>query len=91
MKKLKTKTELLPNTYTISYKGGNDDSDEFVEIPAKYDNTTVTSLKWARQNLAISTSGYKFWKGGNTSAVKVPGTDKDVIVGDHFQWASHAG
>lgn len=64
----------------------------YVVIPAKYDGETVTELKWYRQNLAISPSGNKSWKGGNSSAVKVPGTGEDVINGDYFQWAaSYAG
>lgn len=51
----------------------------------------IAGLKWYRQNLAISASGNKSWKGGNTSAVKVPGTDEDVKVGDFFQWGAYAG
>ncbi len=63
----------------------------YVVIPAKYDGTNVTDLKWYRQNLAISPSGNKSWKGGNSSAVKVPGTAWDVINGDYFQWAAYEG
>lgn len=69
----------------------------YVEIEADYDNdpsTPNTTLKWYRQNLAISDSGKKVWKGGNTGdkpEVKVPGTNENVIVGDYFQWAAHAG
>ncbi len=84
-------TEIAGNTlYTIST---NDWTDmPYVEIAAKYDGTNVTFLKWHRQNLAITLSGSKPWKGDKTSgAVKVPGTDKDVIVGDYFQWAAYAG
>ena len=66
----------------------------YVEIEADYDNkpsTPNTSLKWYRQNLAISDSGKKAWKGDNASgAVKVPGTNEDVKVGDYFQWAAYA-
>lgn len=64
----------------------------YVEIAAKYDGSNITTLKWYRQNLAITESGKKAWKGNNTSTttVTVPGTDKDVIVGDYFQWAAHA-
>ena len=59
-----------------------EDAPEYVEIGG---------LKWCKQNLAISNSGRKSWKGGGSSAVKVPGTDENVIVGDYFQWAAHAG
>ena len=52
---------------------------------------TIDGLKWAKQNLAISASGKKSWKGNNSSAVKVPGTDEDVIPGDFFQWAAYEG
>lgn len=62
----------------------------YVVIPAKYDGETVTDLKWYSQNLAISDSGNKTWKPGG-AAVKVPGTDEDVINGDYFQWAAYAG
>ncbi|MCQ2153974.1 MAG: hypothetical protein MJY44_05345 [Bacteroidales bacterium] len=66
----------------------------YVEIFADYDNNSATPktiLKWARQNLAISESGNKVWKGANTSAVKVPRTDEDVIIGDYFQWGAYQG
>ena len=52
---------------------------------------TIGDLKWTKQNLAVSASGGKSWKGNNASAVKLPGTDKDAIVGDYFQWAAYAG
>ena len=52
---------------------------------------TIGDLKWTKQNLAVSASGGKSWKGNNATAVKLPGTDKDVIVGDYFQWAAYAG
>lgn len=48
----------------------------------------IAGTKWATNNLALTNSGNKPWKGGNESAVKVPGTDYDVIVGDYFQWAA---
>ena len=67
---------------------------EYVEIAADYDNnpnTANTTLKWYRQNLAITDSGKKSWKGNASDAVKVPGTDDDVIVGDYFQWAASYG
>lgn len=55
----------------------------------------IGKVKWATQNLAISESGNMKWKGARTGenpeAVKVPGTDEDVIVGDYFQWAAYAG
>lgn len=67
-------------------------SDAYVEIAAKYDGTNVTTLKWAKQNLAITPSGNKAWKGNNSnSAVKIPGTDEDIIIGDYFQWAVYEG
>ncbi len=50
----------------------------------------INGLKWAKQNLAISPSGNKTWKPSG-SAVKVPGTDWDVINGDYFQWAAYEG
>ena len=64
---------------------------DYIEIKAKYNGTDSTILKWSRQNLAITDSGNKPWKGGNESAVKVPGTNDDVVVGDYFQWAAYAG
>ncbi len=66
---------------------------EYVEIKALYNGagSDSTTLKWYRQNLAITDSGKKPWKGEKTSAVKVPGTNEDVIVGDYFQWAAYAG
>ena len=68
-------------------------SSDYVLIKAKYNGTDSTTLKWYKQNLAITASGKKAWKGTNTSAVKVPGTNgEEVIVGDYFQWAaSYAG
>ena len=63
----------------------------YVEIAAKYDGSTVSTLRWYRKNLAITTSGEKAWKGDSGSAVKVPGTDEDVVVGDYFQWGTFAG
>ena len=63
----------------------------FVEIAAKYNGSTTTTLRWYRQSLAITASGKKAWKDGNGSAVKVPGTNDDVIVGDYFPWGTFAG
>ncbi len=57
-----------------------------------HEYVVVAGVKWATQNLAITDSGNKKWKGANTGdnpEVKVPGTDDDVIVGDYFQWAAH--
>ena len=62
-----------------------------VPIKAKYNGTDSTIIYWAKQNLSISNSGKNPWKGDNTSAVKVPGTDENVMIGDYFQWAAHAG
>ena len=53
-----------------------------------HDYVLIAGTKWATQNLAITDSGNKKWKRGQTEAVKVPGTNKDVIVGDYFQWAA---
>ena len=63
----------------------------YVEIAAKYNGSTTTTLRWYRQSLAITDSGEKAWKGGNGSAVKVPGTNDDVIVGDYFTWGTFVG
>ena len=66
----------------------------YVEISADYDlnpSTPNTTMKWYRQNLAISASGNKSWKGTNSTSVKVPGTDDDVINGDFFQWGAYQG
>ena len=64
-------------------------SSDYVLIKAKYNGTDSTTLKWYKQNLAITASGKKAWKGRNESAVKVPGTNgEEVIVGDYFQWAA---
>lgn len=55
----------------------------------------IGKVKWATLNLAVSSSGSMKWKGARTGenpeAVKVPGKDEDVIVGDYFQWAAYAG
>ena len=63
----------------------------YVEIAAKYDGRTVSTLRWYKQSLAITDSGKKAWTGGSGSAVKVPGTDEDVVVGDFFPWGAFAG
>lgn len=59
-----------------------------IEFP---EYVTIGDLKWTKQNLAVSASGGKSWKGNNATAVKLPGTDKDAIVGDYFQWAAYTG
>ena len=59
--------------------------------PKPIEYVEIAGLKWTKQNLAISDSGKKSWKGGNATAVKVPGSDEDVINGDYFQWATYAG
>lgn len=59
-----------------------------IEFP---EYVTIGDLKWTKQNLAVSASGGKSWKGNNATAVKLPGADKDAIVGDYFQWAAYTG
>ena len=71
-----TKAISVNALFTVSNTGW---SEPYVEIG---------ELKWAPQNLAITDSGKKVWKGDNPTAVKVPGTDEDVINGDYFQWAA---
>lgn len=60
-----------------------------------HDYVEINGVKWATQNLAITESGSMKWKGARTGenpeAVKVPGTDSAVIVGDYFQWAAYVG
>ena len=56
-----------------------------------HDYVLIAGTKWATQNLAITSSGKREWKGTNDAAVKVPGTSEGVIVGDYFQWAAYAG
>lgn len=65
----------------------------YVEIPAMYNGSTTTAIKWRRQNLAITGSGKGDWTPGGSLTVTVPGTkDEKVIIGDYFQWgASYAG
>lgn len=41
---------------------------------------------WAKENLAITDSGKKIWKGNRTD-----GTDTGHIIGDYFQWATFSG
>ena len=56
-----------------------DDPSPYVEISAKYDGTTVSTLKWYKENLAITASGHKeFYNSGH-------------INGDYFQWGTHIG
>ena len=62
--------------------------------PNNHDYVYVAGKKWATQNLTISrndkSSGDAPWKPGS-EAVKVPGTDTDVVVGDYFQWGAYPG
>lgn len=55
------------------------------------DYEIIAGLKWSTQNLAITYSGNKKWKGGNTDAVTVPGTIYPTVVGDYFQWGANEG
>ncbi len=83
-------TELATSAlYTVGASGWY--TKPYVEIKALYNGIDSTTLRWYKQNLAITDSGKKKWKGENTeTAVKVPGTDdEDVIVGDYFQWGAH--
>lgn len=50
----------------------------------------IAGVKWARQNLAPSASGQMKWKGNGSTAVKVPETGDNVVIGDYFQWGSIA-
>ncbi len=52
---------------------------EYVEIPAKYDGTNISTLKWYKENLAISASGHREYN------------HTGHINGDYFQWATYAG
>lgn len=56
-----------------------------------HDYVIINGKKWATQNVAVSASGQMKWKGAGTSAVKVPGTNEDVQIGDYFQWAAYPG
>ncbi len=51
----------------------------YVEIAAKYDGTNISTLKWYKENLAISASGKREYN--NTGHIN----------GDYFQWATYAG
>lgn len=57
---------------------------DYENITAKYDGANETPLKWAVENVAISPSGKKAWKGNGTESLW-------HVVGDYFQWAAHAG
>ena len=79
------------NTLAIPQKLARNSVNTFnwrIEFP---EYVTIGDLKWTKQNLAVSASGGKSWKGNNATAVKLPGTDKDAIVGDYFQWAAYTG
>lgn len=72
------------------YRGSNLSMDgkeygiDYENITAKYDGANQTPLKWAVENVAISPSGKKAWKGNGTESLW-------HVVGDYFQWAAHAG
>lgn len=72
------------------YRGSNLSMDgkeygiDYVNITASYDGANQTPLKWAVENVAISPSGKKAWKGNGTESLW-------HVVGDYFQWAAHAG
>lgn len=53
-----------------------------------HEYVVIAGKKWATQNLAVSASGQMKWKGKNSTAVKTPVTNEDVVVGDYFQWAA---
>ena len=60
--------------------------------PADQECVYIAGTWWAKQNLAITASGRKGWKGYNEiDAVTVPGTGDAVINGDYFQWAAYPG
>lgn len=58
---------------------GTLNSQDWVMIRAKYDGTNNSHLKWATQNLAVTTSGKAKWN------------STDYVTGDYFQWAAYDG
>lgn len=72
------------------YRGSNLSMDgkeygiDYENITARYDGANLTPLKWAVENVAISPSGKKAWKGNGSESLW-------HVVGDYFQWAAHAG
>ena len=69
-------------TYTPYFGVGVD----YVEIAAMYDGVNVTTLKWATQNLAISSSGKQPWANFKYE------NDRHIFQnGDYFQWGAYAG
>ena len=78
------KTLLRNKIFALTIESDADDYTKDYEI--------IAGLEWATQNLAITDSGNKKWKGGYTDAVTVPGTIYPTVVGDYFQWgASYPG
>lgn len=59
----------------------------YVEIEADYDNnpaTPNTKLKWYKENLTLTDSGKKLFKGRRND-----GTNTGHVNGDYFQWAAY--
>ena len=51
----------------------------YVEISARYDGVNMTTLKWAKDNLAITPSGKREYNGTGH------------VIGDYFQWGAYKG
>ncbi len=58
---------------------GEEEEIPYVEIEALYDGSTLSTLKWYKENLAITASGNKEYN--NTGHIN----------GDYFQWAAYKG
>lgn len=57
----------------------------YVEISAKYDGKNLSTLKWYRQNLGVSScQGCSKY-----NSTLVPGTADYVVKGDYFYWATY--
>jgi len=91
-----TKTLAKDKIYAMDLSGMTIDADfdltgqhgvqsgvEYVLIKAQYKGTDDSYLKWATQNLAVTTSGKQEWKPNGTST--------GYIIGDYFQWAAYDG